>query len=104
VNRSESITQKLTAGLAPIHLTVEDESRMHNVPAGAQTHFKVLVVSAAFDGLGAIDRHRRVHAILSDERASGLHALTLRTLTPEQWAEEGGAPFESPKCLGGSKA
>jgi len=104
VNRSESITEKLTAGLAPIHLAVENESHMHNVPAGSQTHFKVLVVSAAFEGLGAIERHRRVHALLSDELKSGLHALTMRALTPEQWATEGGASFESPKCLGGSKA
>jgi len=105
VTRQERIHEKLTAALAPAHLEVENESHNHNVPKGSETHFKVLVVSDAFDGLGAIDRHRRVHAALADELKKGLHALTLRALTPAQWAAEGGASdFKSPPCLGGSKA
>ena len=94
----------LGAGLNPLHLDVENESRMHNVPAGSETHFKVLVVSAGFDGLSLIDRHRRVQDLLRDELRSGLHALTIRALTPAQWEAEGAAGFRSPPCLGGSKA
>jgi BolA-like protein 1 len=103
VTRADAITEKLTAGLAPLHLEVENESAMHNVPKGSETHFRVLVVSPAFDGLGPIDRHRRVHDLLRAELAAGLHALTLKLLTPEQW-EAGAGPVASPKCLGGSKA
>ena len=100
----ETIVDKLTSALHPEHLDVENESRMHNVPAGAETHFKVLVVSAAFEGLTLIDRHRKVNAVLAEELKRGLHALTMRTLTPAEWAEQEGGPFKSPPCLGGSKA
>ncbi len=103
MTRQERIQEKLSAALAPVHLAIENESKNHNVPAGSETHFKVLVVSPAFEGLGSIERHRRVHAALADELRQGLHALTLRALTPSQWESEGAAAFESPPCLGGSK-
>jgi stress-induced morphogen len=88
---------------------------MHNVPAGSETHFKVLVVSPEFDGLGLVDRHRRVNEVLRDELpAAGdkgarpqtprLHALSIRALTPAQWGQTDAAGFVSPPCLGGSKA
>lgn len=101
---ADTIRGKIEAGLHPVHLEVDNESHMHSVPKGSETHFKVLVVSESFSGVGPVDRHRKVNALLSAEFASGLHALSLRTLTPEQWAREGGAGFESPQCLGGSKS
>jgi BolA protein len=104
VSRQQSIQEKLSAALAPVHLDVENESRMHNVPAGWETHFKVVIVSDAFEGLGLVDRHRRVNAALADELKTGLHALTIRALTPTQWSVEGAAGFQSPPCLGGSKS
>ncbi len=100
---ADAITQKLTTGLAPLHLEVENESSMHNVPKGSETHFRVMVVSPVFEGLGPVDRHRRIHELLQGELAAGLHALTLKLLTPAQW-EAGARPEASPKCLGGSKA
>ncbi|HVY47040.1 MAG TPA: BolA family protein [Minicystis sp.] len=99
---AERIENKLRAALAPVHLVVENESGMHNVPKGSETHFKVLVVSPAFDGLGRVERHRKVNAVLADEFARGLHALSLRALTEGEAASQG--EFVSPKCLGGSKA
>ena len=104
MNREARIREKLVTALSPAHLDVENESRMHNVPPGSETHFKVLVVSDAFDGLGAVDRQRRVHEALADELRTGLHALTIRAITPAQWQAQGGEGFQSPKCLGGSKA
>ena len=98
-----TIVEKIEKGLAPGHLEVKNESGMHSVPPGAETHFKVLVVSSAFEGLGPVDRHRRVYDLLQEEFRTGLHALSLRALTPEQWERER-APFESPPCRGGSKA
>lgn len=103
MTRQERILDKLGKGLETVHLVVENESHMHSVPPGSETHFKVLIVSPVFEGLGAVDRHRRVHGLLSDELRSGLHALTLRALTPSQWEAEGAAGFQSPACLGGSK-
>ena len=102
-SRQESIRTRLVSALEPLHLDVENESRMHSVPAGSETHFKVVVVSQAFAGLGALERHRRIHELLREELASGLHALTIRAMTPDEWAKQGDAGFRSPPCLGGSK-
>jgi len=77
---------------------------MHSVAPGSETHFKVLVVSQAFAGLNAVARHRRVNELLREEFAAGLHALSLRALTPEEWESQTDAGFRSPPCLGGSKA
>jgi BolA protein len=104
VTVAQSIQTKLTEALAPVHLQVENESHMHSVPPGSETHFKVLVVSGAFEGLGPAERHRKVYEALRDELARGVHALTMRTLTPQQWEAQGAAGFESPACLGGSKS
>lgn len=81
---------------------VENESHKHSVKPGAETHFKVLVVSDAFEGLPTLARHRRVHEALEAELAKGLHSLTLRAKTPAEEAASS-TPFESPECLGGSK-
>jgi BolA protein len=104
MSRQELIRTKLSSVLEPIHLDVENESRMHSVAPGSETHFKVLVVSQAFAGLSPVERHRRVNELLREEFAAGLHALALRTLTPDEWAGMEGSSFRSPPCLGGSKA
>jgi BolA-like protein 1 len=104
VTLHERIQTKLSAGLQPVHLDVENESRMHNVPPGSETHFKVLVVSEAFDGLGLLDRHRRVNDLLREELGGGVHALSIRALSPAQWEAGQAAGFQSPECLGGSNA
>jgi stress-induced morphogen len=99
----ETIEKKLGEALHPVHLEVVNESGMHSVPPGSETHFKVLVVSPAFEGLGLVDRHRRVNEALRDELRRSVHALSIRALTPAQWGE-GQAALPSPPCLGGSKA
>src|SRR4051812_22615032 len=100
----QRIEGKLGEALGPVHLEVINESAMHAVPPGSETHFKVVVVSAAFEGLALVARHRRVNEALRDELRAGLHALSIRALTPSQWEGGGEAGFVSPKCLGGSKA
>ncbi len=100
--REQRILKALTDGLAPLHLQVENESHMHSVPVNSETHFKVFVVSAAFEGKSRIDRQRMVNDLLKSELQSGLHALTQRALTPSEW-EKQNTVFESPECLGGSK-
>lgn len=99
----ESIVHKLTEGLAPSELSVENESHMHNVPAGSESHFKVIAVAAAFEGKRPVQRHQAVYALLAKELASDVHALALHLYTSEEWQSAHSAP-ESPPCLGGSKA
>jgi len=103
MNRKASIEQKLEEAFAPLHLEVVDESHMHSVPEGVQSHFKVTLVSEGFQGQTLVARQRAVNRLLAEEFASGLHALALHTWTPEQWFEKGGRAPDSPPCLGGSK-
>ncbi|MCC6555847.1 MAG: BolA family transcriptional regulator [Polyangiaceae bacterium] len=102
-SREEAIRRKLSSALAPVHLHIEDESRLHGVPPGSESHYKVLVVSQAFAGLGTLQRHRAVHELLREHFATGMHALSIRTMTPEEWERQGEDGFRSPPCMGGSK-
>ena len=99
----QKIQSKISAGIAPRHLAVVNESGMHNVPAGSETHFRVLVVSADFAGAPRLARHRRIHALLAEELAAGVHALAIDAWTPEEW-QRAGAPSVSPACRGGDGA
>ncbi len=87
---AETIRTKLEAAFAPQKLEVIDESDRHRGHAGhregGETHFRVAIVSAAFDGLTRIDRHRRVHDLLDAELKDRVHALALTLLTPEEAA------------------
>ncbi|MEJ2480391.1 MAG: BolA/IbaG family iron-sulfur metabolism protein [Acidihalobacter sp.] len=98
------IEQKLESGLAPVFLEVLNESGQHNVPAGSESHFKVTVASAQFDGQRLLARHRMVNELLQEELAGPVHALALHTLTPNEWFERAGEVPDSPPCLGGSNA
>ncbi len=85
---AETIEQKLTQALAPQRLKVVDDSEKHKGHAGyrdgGESHFRVEVVSQAFAGQSRVARQRRVYEILSAEIDAGLHALQLKTLTPEE--------------------
>lgn len=100
----ETIEQKLTAGLSPLHLDVVNESYMHSVPANSETHFKVVLVAQSFDGLRSVARHQQVYKLLADELAGGVHALALHTYTQDEWQARDAESPRSPDCKGGSKA
>ena len=70
------ITSKLEAAFSPTHLEVLNESAAHNVPRGSETHFKVIVVSEGFAGVGPLDRHRLVNGALADELAGCRCSIT----------------------------
>ena len=96
------IEEKLRAALSPEHLEVVNESGMHAVPPGAESHFKVVVVTRAFEGQGLLARHREVNRLLAEELAGPVHALAVHAYTPAEWAARGGAPA-SPPCHGGGR-
>lgn len=95
----ERIETKLRAELAPQHLEVINESHMHKVPAGAQTHFKVVIVTEKFDGLSSVKRHQLVYGVLAEEMKTkpGIHALAITSRTPAEWAVSPEAN-QSPLC------
>lgn len=98
------IEQKLREAFAPEVLQVENESYKHSVPAGAESHFKVILVCQQFEGQRLLVRHRAVNTVLSTELSGQIHALALHTYSPTEWQQLGTIPVPaSPDCLGGSK-
>ena len=76
-----AIEAKLRVAFAPETLEVIDESEQHRGHGGwregGATHFRVVMRTAAFDGMSRVARSRAVHAVLRDELAGGVHALAL---------------------------
>ena len=83
------IAGKLTAALAPVSLAVIDESHHHaghghhHHPDG-ETHFRVEIISAAFEGKSRVERHRMINALLADELSGRVHALAIGARTPAE--------------------
>ncbi len=96
------ILTKLSESFAPAHLEVLNESYMHAVPAGSETHFKVVLAADAFVGKRQVQRHQAVYACLADELKNGVHALALHTFSSDEWQANAAVPT-SPQCMGGSK-
>ena len=99
-----AIEEKLANGIDAKHLEVVNESNNHNVPAGSESHFKVVLVSDAFEGQSLIARHRTINKLLEDELKNQIHALALHTYTEAEWRDRHGEAPMSPPCRGGSKA
>ena len=97
----QQIEKKLQEAFTPEILEVLNESHMHNVPPGSESHFKVTLVSDQFDGKMLVARHRMVNKVLAEELNGLIHALALHTLTPQQYFERAGKVANSPECLGG---
>jgi BolA family transcriptional regulator, general stress-responsive regulator len=85
---ANAIDNKLRARFTPARLSIEDESSRHRGHAGhregGESHFRVEIVSAAFEGQSRVSRQRLVYETLKAEFAAGLHALALTTLTPDE--------------------
>jgi BolA family transcriptional regulator, general stress-responsive regulator len=81
-----TIREKLTRALAPTRLDVINESHLHaghrSSPGTGESHFRVLIVSAAFAGASRVARHRAVNKLLEPELKGKVHALALQTLAP----------------------
>jgi len=73
----ESIEASIAAGLVCEHLQV----------AGDGHHWEAVIVSAAFEGLSKVRQHQLVYATLGDRMREEIHALSMTTLTPAQWAQ-----------------
>jgi BolA protein len=87
---SDSIHKKLDDALKPDRLEVMDESHLHAGHAGAreggESHFRLLIVAKAFEGKTRVARQRMVNDILREELQGPIHALAMKTLTPEEAA------------------
>ena len=86
MSTKDVITKKLTEAFAPQSLRVEDESHLHAGHAGhrpgGETHYRVYIVSDAFQGKSRIERHRSINAALAQELAGSVHALAIHAAAP----------------------
>ena len=71
-----SIEQSIRAGLACTHLEVR----------GDGAHFDAVIVSPSFAGLTRVRQHQLVYAALGDRMREEIHALSMKTFSPEEWA------------------
>jgi BolA protein len=80
----DAITNKLREAFAPESLDVVDESHLHEGHSGhrpgGETHFRLYIVSKAFEGKSRIERHRMINATLAAELAGRVHALAIKAL------------------------
>ena len=82
------IINKLREAFLPESLDVTDESHLHEGHAGhrpgGETHFRVYIVSPAFQGKSRVERHRMINATLASELADTVHALAISAKAPEE--------------------
>jgi BolA protein len=83
----------LTEALAPVRLEIEDDSARHaghhheggmDAKPGGESHFNLLIVSEAFDGVNRVERQRRVNRLLAALLAGPVHALSIQARTPTE--------------------
>jgi len=100
----QEIEQQLRHCFSPVFLEVANESDQHSVPANSETHFRVVLVSASFDGRNRVARHQQVYTALAPQLEGPVHALALHTYSPGEWQQRRQQAPASPQCRGGSKA
>ena len=93
------IDSKVRQAFSPAHFELTNESHLHNVPAGSESHFRLVIVSESFTGRSAVQRHQAVYRVLAAEMEGPVHALGLQTFTPTEWDDR--QKLDSPPCLGG---
>jgi BolA protein len=97
MNRAKRIESALQT-ITHEWLEIIDESANHRAGAGAESHYKVVVVSGEFADVSLVHRHRRVQELLRAEFAAGLHALTISAFTPDEWRKREMSVPKSPAC------
>lgn len=100
--REKRIQDILTTTFHPAHLEIVNESHLHSGQR-QESHFKIHIVGEAFAGMSRVDRQRKVQDQLKAEFENGLHALTLKVQTPQEWKSPSVEKFESPNCMGKNK-
>lgn len=96
------IDQRIKDEINVHHMTLENESYMHNVPEGSESHFKLVLVTDAFVGKRLVQRHQLIYGVLKEEMTK-IHALAMHLYSIKEWEERNALAPSSPKCHGGEK-
>ena len=98
----DKIEEKLKTQISSLYVEVINESPNHNVPDGAESHFKVIVVSNDFENMKAVQRHQLIYKALNEEMKL-IHAIAIHPFTKIEWDKNNQSSSDSPDCLGGSE-
>jgi BolA family transcriptional regulator, general stress-responsive regulator len=83
----KTMENKLTAAFSPVSLEVIDESSQHHGHSGArpdgESHFRVKIVAAAFQGKSRVEQHRMINTALAHELKERVHALAIEATAPK---------------------
>lgn len=88
MNHTTELIRQRLAALEPDSLEIIDESAAHAGHAGAASgggHFRLIIVSNRFAGMSTVSRHRMIYQHLGDLMSGGIHALSIKALTPEEF-------------------
>lgn len=103
MSMQEHIRNKLEQALSPEFIDVINESHLHNTPEDSESHFKVILVTNAFNGKLPVKRHQMIYGLLAEELRTQVHALALHTYTDSEWQLRSQQAPATPDCRGGSK-
>ncbi|VEH65650.1 protein BolA [Rodentibacter pneumotropicus] len=81
MSKQQELLDKIHTEFQPHFATVENESHMHSSGRGANSHFKLVIVSDVFDGMSKVKRHQKLYQLFSDDLTNGIHALALHLYT-----------------------
>ena len=87
-----ALEARLREALEATHVEVVDESHLHAGHVGARDgggHYRAVIVSERFAGLNRVKAQQVVYAAVDDWMGGEIHALSMKTFTPESWDEEG---------------
>lgn len=85
----DALEARLREGLDATHVEVIDESHLHAGHAGAKDgggHYRAVIVSERFAGLNRVKSQQLVYGVVDDWMGREIHALSMKTYTPEKWA------------------
>ena len=92
MSTKDVITNKLREAFSPESLDVADESHLHEGHAGhrpgGETHYRVYIVSPAFEGKSRVERHRMINTALASELAGSVHALAIYAQAPQETSKQ----------------
>ena len=96
MSKQQELLERIQVEFQPHFVTVENESHMHSSGRGADSHFKLVIVSDAFEGMRKVQRHQKLYQLFADDLKNGIHALALHLYTKSEWESLGEAFPKSP--------
>lgn len=96
----QQLNNKIQEEFAPHFLQIENESHMHSSGKGANSHFRIVLVTDKFVGMRKVARHQLLYQLLAQELQNGIHALALHLYTPTEWLQLNQQAPLSPNCMG----